>query len=58
MEDAHDLDRLFFHSIHHKVTSATTVSSNVKRAKTSHDFIPGLRAGDSGTLGELGYGLQ
>jgi len=54
VEDAYDLDRsLWCDSVHQEVTSATTVSRDVERAKTRHDLVSSFRARDIGAVGKF-----
>jgi hypothetical protein len=54
VEDPHDFDRAVWRCpIHQEVTSATTPSRNVERAKTCDDLIPGLGTYDIGAVGEF-----
>jgi hypothetical protein len=39
--------------VQQKVTSATTVSRDVERAKTPHDLVPGFGPTNLGTVGEF-----
>lgn len=55
VEDAYNLDRsLWCAPVHQEVTSATTVSRNVERAKTRHDLVASFRARKIGTVGKFG----
>ena len=59
VEDPHDFDRAVWRCpIHQEVTSATTVSRNVERAKTWHDLVSSLRAHDIGTVGTFANRLD
>ena len=59
VEDPQDFDRAVWRCpIHQEVTSATTPSRNVERAKTCHDLIPGLGAYDIRAVGEFANRLN
>jgi hypothetical protein len=54
VEDTHDFDCAVWRCpIHQEVTSATTPSRDVERAKTCDDLIPGLAAYDIGAVDEF-----
>ena len=54
VQDSYDFDRhSWSHPVHQEVTSATTLSRNVERAKTCNDLIPSLGACDIRTIGKL-----
>lgn len=59
VQDAYDFDRALRRcTVHHEVTSTTTVPRDVERSKTGQDLVTGLRARNIGTLGKLANGLN
>ncbi len=59
VQDSHDFDRCFWgHPVHQEVTTAPTVSGNVDRAKTWHDFISSFAARNIGTFSKFGNRLN